>query len=878
MIKIILSVLFFANTALADAVIFSGNDVKTLKQNIDLFGVAKILSGSLNPSSGAGVAAPQGSIYMSTTVGLYEKTGAGNTAWTKYALLPVNLATQVTGTLPVTNGGTGTATAFTQGSIPFAGASGVYTQNNANFFWDNTNSFLGLGTATPTSALSISSKNYSSGAVTMTANSGDFTFTTSAPVTLNAGDTLMPTSTTGQERTVTATATGTSFSVSPAFSGNVAGETYTVYPAALNINNGRIFVSGSKGVLGLGNYGVGPSHKFSVIQDLNAGEDTTMSSTAYASPVSFNFRRLNGTQAAPTANVTGNVIQSYVSQTTDDGLTFRTTNRFQTILENTPVVGDHQTAYLWQVSPPGSSAAVERMRLNSKGYLGVGSTATPTARLFVSGATSDTTWTTAGRMMNMNAATHTDTTGTGTIATKVASSFGIPTFASSSATTVTTASNVYIAGPPTAGTNTTITKALALQVAAGDSSFAGSIGIATTTPSTILSFGGEAARTIGTERRTAADTAGLGLTVQTGGATVGATNRAGGNLVLSSGTSTGTGTSSITFNTATAGSSGTADNAPTTKMTLIGSGSLGLGLAAPTALLHIDAGTGNNTIQKFTSGTTTGQLVGDGLDVGYLAAGGGYIWNNENTIMQFGTNNTNRMQISAAGLVSIGTTAPAASAKLDIQGTDGALLFPRMTTTQKNALTPTAGMQVYDTTLGRFECYIAAWQQCGLNNPMTTTGDLIYGGASGTPTRLAGGTTGQILVTQGTSGAPIWQNLRDQVGSVTVTTSGSATFRMEAWNSTTADCTASPCTALNTTDGISSVGRSTTGTYTVNFSPAFASQPFCVTSNARGASGQICTVNNASLTSSAAQVTCQTSNSGGTLVDSRFNIICIGFR
>lgn len=53
------------------------------------------------------------------------------------------------GTLGVANGGTGTSTAFTAGSVVFAGASGVYSQKNASFFWDNTNNRLGLGTASP---------------------------------------------------------------------------------------------------------------------------------------------------------------------------------------------------------------------------------------------------------------------------------------------------------------------------------------------------------------------------------------------------------------------------------------------------------------------------------------------------------------------------------------------------------------------------------------------------------------------------------------------------------------------------------------------------------------------------------------------------------
>lgn len=72
-----------------------------------------------------------------------------------------------------------------------------------------------------------------------------------------------------------------------------------------------------------------------------------------------------------------------------------------------------------------------------------------------------------------------------------------------------------------------------------------------------------------------------------------------------------------------------------------------------------------------------------------------------------------RMRINNAGLVSIGGSAPTASAKLDIQGTDGALLIPRLTTTERDALTATAGMIVYNTTLSRFDCYVAAWGPCG---------------------------------------------------------------------------------------------------------------------------------------------------------------------
>ncbi len=50
-------------------------------------------------------------------------------------------------------------------------------------------------------------------------------------------------------------------------------------------------------------------------------------------------------------------------------------------------------------------------------------------------------------------------------------------------------------------------------------------------------------------------------------------------------------------------------------------------------------------------------------------------------------------------------------------------------------------------------------------SPMTTGGDLIYGGASGVGTRLANGTVGQVLTSGGTTVAPSWTS----AGSGTVT-------------------------------------------------------------------------------------------------------------
>lgn len=72
---------------------------------------------------------------------------------------PFPVAASIAVPLGVTSGGTGTVTQFTQGSIVFAGASGVYTQDNANLFWDDTNNRLGLGTASPLYPLHILNAN-----------------------------------------------------------------------------------------------------------------------------------------------------------------------------------------------------------------------------------------------------------------------------------------------------------------------------------------------------------------------------------------------------------------------------------------------------------------------------------------------------------------------------------------------------------------------------------------------------------------------------------------------------------------------------------------------------------------------------------------------
>jgi hypothetical protein len=81
-----------------------------------------------------------------------------------------------------------------------------------------------------------------------------------------------------------------------------------------------------------------------------------------------------------------------------------------------------------------------------------------------------------------------------------------------------------------------------------------------------------------------------------------------------------------------------------------------------------------------------------------------------NTI-NFRQNNADKVVLASTGNLIVGSATDVPSAILNATSTTQGVLFPRMTTTQKNAIaTPAAGLVVYDTTLNKLCVYTTAWE------------------------------------------------------------------------------------------------------------------------------------------------------------------------
>jgi trimeric autotransporter adhesin len=414
----------------------------------------------------------------------------------------------------------------------------------------------------------------------------------------------------------------------------------------------------------------------------------------------------------------------------------------------------------------GGADANERMRIDSSGNVGIGTTA-PTSALHIAGNRSLPAWLASGPGLRAASATYTDTTSTGLVfGVTAAHSFGVPTYAASSATTYQRPTTLLIEGPPVAGTNVTFgaDTNYSMRVASGISHFAGAVSVGTdggagpagraallsvggnfTFPSTAV-FDGYYLNVAGNGGNTVTNALSSGTVTHTSVARISPA------AIATTNPTTFTNAATLTIGGApTAGTNATITNAQALHVMSGNSyfgGNVGIGTSAPSFLLQVNNPISGNSlglsvngsnrigIGAVTGGIYGGVELGSGqslvwsgststggtLDTGISRGGAGTVYVN--------TTSANGAGTLIAGNVGIGTTAPAT--RLDVTGTI------RVADGGEACSATTAGGIRYNGGNLQF-CNGTAWSTLGVAGTGITslTGDVTGTGPGATATTIA---------------------------------------------------------------------------------------------------------------------------------------------
>jgi len=92
------------------------------------------------------------------------------------------------------------------------------------------------------------------------------------------------------------------------------------------------------------------------------------------------------------------------------------------------------------------------------------------------------------------------------------------------------------------------------------------------------------------------------------------------------------------------------------RMFVSSSGLVGIGTTSPVRIFTINGGSSPSRV--LLQNTNSGFTIGNGFDIILDNSGNTQVWNYQNGVMQFATNNTERLRITSGGDVGIGTSSP----------------------------------------------------------------------------------------------------------------------------------------------------------------------------------------------------------------------------
>jgi len=332
-------------------------------------------------------------------------------------------------------------------------------------------------------------------------------------------------------------------------------------------------------------------------------------------PTQFFVKSRNGTPGSNTIVQSGDTIGS-IDFKMDDGTNYQTqVARIMAKIDGTPGENDAPGRLTFHTTADGAATVSERMRIDSSGNVGIGTTS-PANLLHVVGSGS----TPFATQRDVNSG------GFAMIQGKMGDSAS------------TSAGHVYsalVAGIED-NTNGAEDGYFAIEVSEGGSgseklriNSSGNVGIGTTSPSKSLHIL-NADPVIRLEDSSPSAYAEI--------------DGAGGDLIISCDAGNDDADSVIQFKV---------DNSE--KMRLDSTGNLGLGTTTIRQKLHQHVGDSGANYHLFTN-TTTGTGTTDGFLVGIDGDENALLWNFENTVMKFTTNNTERMRIDSSGNLLINRT------------------------------------------------------------------------------------------------------------------------------------------------------------------------------------------------------------------------------
>lgn len=738
-------------------------------------------------------------------------------AVTSYTLtLP---ATQATGTQVLTNDGSGNLSWATNGvgtvtSVSVVSANGLAgtvatdtTTPALTLSTTITGILQGDGTAISAATTTGSGSVVLSASPTLTGTlsggSGNFSSTLSASNLsgTNTGD-------------VTLTAVGSSPNANGA---SLSGQSLTLQPAGLTnpgvVTAGAQVLGGQK-ILAAGTQIGGTAATQTLFGSLASAifVDNPATIVGYGgkSPFCVGYKA-NGTEAVPTATASGDTLGGF-SGRGHSGSAFVTLSKglFLVSAEEAWTTTANGTRCTFWTTPIGSATVAERLRIHNDGNISIGNTSS-TAKLSVTG--------TIASSSTVSATQYTSTIATGTAPLVVASTTQVANLNAATAGNVT--GIVAIANGGTGQTTApNAFNALSPMTTGGDIIYGGASGVGTrlangTNGQVLTSSGGTTAPTWTTPSAASGTVTSVSVVSANG---------------LAGTVANATTTPAITLSTSITGvlqGNGTAISAATTS----GANSVMLRDANQNTLI-------NNVVENFATTITVGgtttltvasahsqQFTGASTQTVALPAASSLTLGHAFNIMNRSSGAVTVNGGSGTPIITMAGNSQAIVTVTDIGNTAGA--WDTQYTESTVAIAHGGTGQV--TKAAAFDAL----------SPMTTGGDLIYGGASGTGTRLANGSAGQILQSNGTTAAPTW---------VAAPAGGSKNY-LTAYTASTSSNTPNPGNGNfegNTTTGWSLAHSALSGVTPT--SAASAGTPFDSTHGGTAANGNLSFVTVASNT------------------------------